>query len=71
MADNVKISPPSGNFTLASNAFVVLTDAFVQPERFIKVPWVSPYYWKSSGQVGRYLSAGILPSRVPVRALSI
>lgn len=56
MADNVYIYPPSGKVTFSSYESVTGTDTFVQPESFLRVPWLAPYYWHSLGLVGRYVS---------------
>lgn len=69
--DNLGIAPPSCSVTFASYECLAVADPFFHPERFLNVPWFAPYYWRSPGLVGRFVSAGVLPGRVAVRALGL
>lgn len=69
VGDIVWISLPSGNDTFTSYDSVSDADPFVHPDGFLNVPWFAPYYWRLPGLVGRYVSTGMHPGRVPVRAL--
>lgn len=69
MDANVGISLESGNVTFSSYESVADADPFVQPDPFLKVTWFVPYYWRPSSLVAHYVSAGIFPGGVTVRAL--
>lgn len=65
IGDGVGVSISSWNTTLDSYESVAAVDPLFQPVRFHNLPWFSPYYWRSSSLVGRYVSLGILPGRFP------
>lgn len=44
-------------------------DPFREPERLLNVPWLAPFYWRSTYFVAQYVISSLLPGLVPVSTL--